>query len=446
MMATAGARTRLAALGALAGVGALVACHRAPDAAARGAAADASVGGDAAVGAIASAPAVVAARCHSTGRAFVIGDGRALDELEIGDALATPDGTAVGIVHRAAAGRVASVAMLATGASEVRLVDLGPTLGDAPPPRLAWRGKDVVAGAFGLSTDAREVVVHAVGASARLLFSVPEQRDDSLSFDLAYAGSGGLIVWDEATAGRAPRGVIRAAAFAGDQRTDPTRDVSPADSDAEAPRVVPADGGFFVVWIARRPEPAASDAAVVEVVGEPRAYAWLESVMVDAHGAATGPVRRLTPDTGHVSAYDVQALPEGGKPTLLVAARDDGESVDGSGGALLRVRVRDDGADPPLTFPSDGLGRGAPTFVDAPAGSGSPGPWLTWIGPKEQLRLLPLDASGAPLAPPSAEEALDEARPLLLLARGNAPDGPVSALIATPSDPAAQLRVFACGR
>jgi hypothetical protein len=133
-----------------------------------------------------------------------------------------------------------------------------------------------------------------------------------------------------------------------------------------------------------------------------------------------------------VSAYDVQMLPGEARPTALVVARDDGEAIDGSGGVLLRVRAREDGAEPPVALPGDGLGRGAPTLVDAPA------PWLAWVGPHEELRLLPLDAAGAPFAPPSAEPGLEESRPLLVL-RGS------TMLVARPEDAAAQLRPFACG-
>ncbi|MGH7271688.1 MAG: hypothetical protein ACREJ3_14750, partial [Polyangiaceae bacterium] len=65
-------------------------------------------------------------------------------------------------------------------------------------------------------------------------------------------------------------------------------------------------------------------------------------------------------------------------------------------------------------------------------------------------RLLPLDASGAPAAPPSAEDALGDARALLFAgtASRQAREGGAASdvLVATPSDSAAQLRVFACSR
>jgi hypothetical protein len=440
--------TRAACILAVAALAALAACRKTPSGSSSADVSPNATGGDSASSA---SPSVVGARCHSTDRALSVDDGRGLEDLEIGDAVSYPNGIAIGVVHRAPAGRLAAVALLPADAASLRLVDLGPTLGDAPPPRIAWRGKQLLAAALALpgkpggrGAATREVALHVVDAAeaAKPLLSVQQQRDDSLGFDLATAGADSLLVWDEAVAGGTPRGVIRAASFVGDQRTGATRDVSPADSDAEAPRVLPSGNGFFVLWIARRPESAGTGEGgpELEATGEARAYGWLEMTTVDAQGAVRGPVTRLTPMTGHVSAYDVQLLAAPEKPTLLIVARDDGEVADGSGGALLRVRAGADGAEPPLAFPSDGLGRGAPTFVDGPS------PWLTWVGPHEQLRLLPLDAQGAPTAPPSAEAGLDEARPLLTVPAPGPPSASAGAnlLVATPGDRTAQLRVYAC--
>ncbi|MGD0528098.1 MAG: hypothetical protein ABSE49_23390 [Polyangiaceae bacterium] len=377
-------------------------------------------------------PAIVASRCTPAGGGAAVASP---EDLEVGDAVSFGDGYAVGMVHRTAAGRVAAVALVDKGAAGARVVDLGPTLGDASPPRIVRRGGDLLAAGYALpkKTDARELALYAVGAGgdARPLGSILQQRDDSLAFDLAT----GLVAWDEETAGSTPRGVVRVAPLAGDHPGAP-RDASPADSDAEMPRLVADGAGYFLLWMARRPEPlSAIDAsAAAEAVGEPRANAWLEALTLDAAGAPSGPARRLTPATGHVSAYDVLALPGEGRPAVLVVARDDGEAVDGSGGTLLRVRVREDGVDPPLAFPGDGLGRGAPSFVEGPL------PWLAWVGPHEEMRLLPLDAAGVPVAPPSAEPSLDDA---LLLA---APGADGAMLVAFPGDSSTAFRRAACAR
>jgi hypothetical protein len=452
-------------------------CHRAPvDGAVMAAEAATPVSAEA------EAP-LLPARCRRTDAAFALDDGHGLSDLEVGDGVVYPGGYAVGFVHRAAVGRVAAIALL--GGEPIgltRVLDLGPTTGDAPPPRIGWRSGELVAVAYVRPTEAkaaaptkaaqpaqgdavRDVALYAIGPDEAVTapLTVPQRRDDSLGLDVAFAGPAGLLVWDEATS--APRGVVKGAAFSKD-RVAPERDLSPPESDAELPRVVPDGNGFAVVWIARRPEAgAASDGSATEATGEARSYGWLEMVAVDARGEAIGPVRRLTAPGGHVSAYDVEsrALPEGAGPVLLVV-RDDGEATDGSGGSLLRVRVTGDVVEPPVAVVTDGLGRGAPGFVlgvDAKAPSatgGAPPPALAlaWIGKDEQARLLPLDATGAPAAAPSVEDALDDARALLFTGglAGARSGGPQAlgigaardVLVATPSDSAAQLRIFACSR
>jgi hypothetical protein len=395
-------------------------------------------------------PAVLPARCHPAEGAFVLCDGGALDEIEIGDAITYPSGRAVALVRRAAAGRVAAAALLGADARDPpRVVDLGLTPGDAPPPRLGWgageKGENGLmavsyashlASAQGDSARERELVVQVVSTDAppAAILSIPQQRDDSWGFDFAVSGPNGLVVWDEATPSRG--GVVRAASFSSSVRQPVAtpRDVSPPESDAELPRVVPSGPGFLAFWIARRPDPTTSaDASDLEATGEERTYGWIEMVAVDSRGIVAGPLRRLTPAGGHVSAYDVQPLSGGAKPTLLVVARDEGEAVDGSGGALLRVRVVADVAEAPVAVATDGLGRGAPTFVPGES------PWLTWIGPHEQLRLLPLDAAGNPAGGASSEEGLSEGRPLLVLPGSRL-------LVAVPWDTAAQLRTVSCTR
>jgi hypothetical protein len=466
---------------AAAGVSVLAACHRAP---AQTSAVEAAVEGPSDAEA-----ALAPARCKRRDQAFALGAPDGLEDLEIGDAVAYPGGYAVGLVHRTSAGRVGAIALLAGDPLKLaRTVDLGPTLGDAPPPRIGWRSPDLVAASYlrppapatvppqgshdmtgrwtpdAASTSARaegarDVGLYAItGDSVGTPVLVSQQRDDSLALDLAFAGQAGLLVWDEATS--AEKGVIKGAPFAKDH-AGPSRDVSPPDSDAELPRVVAIGGGFAVVWIARRPEPQASDASDFEATGEPRAYGWLEMTLVDERSNPTGPVRRLTPPSGHVSAFDLEVRPgesatagKGGEgpPTLVVVARDDGEAVDGSGGTLLRVRVKGDAVESPVAFDTDGLGRGAPSFVSAasafatgPGDPNRPAPFaLAWIGKDEEARFLPLDQGGSPTARPSSEGDLKDTRSLLFLERSADEVESSSVLVAAPSDVVAQLRVFAC--
>jgi hypothetical protein len=211
------------------------------------------------------------------------------------------------------------------------------------------------------------------------------------------------------------------------------RDISPPESDAEDPRIVVDGTGYSVIWIARSPEaPMWVDAA--EVTGVARSFGWLQRVEIDPLGAVRGPVSDLTPRSGHVSAYDARMF--AGTGELVIVARDDGEAIDGSGGALLRVRARGAVMEPVQSLAVNGVGHGAPAFVD-----GKP-PWLSWVGHDEQLRLLPLDMAGLPSGLASSEGALSDARPLAV--RASPSDGPDHWFIATPTDPAGPLRLVEC--
>ncbi|HEV3189269.1 MAG TPA: hypothetical protein VGY54_02170 [Polyangiaceae bacterium] len=434
-------------------------------------------------------PHVLPARCKSTGRGRAISEGAAAGDLEIGDALAYPGGYAVGLVRRSAVGRVAAAALLEPGANLVlsRVVELGFTPGDAPPPRLVWRSGELLVAAYGVAggdADAdqvRELMLYTLSPSSnpRLLLSVPQRRDDSLAFDMASNGHDAIVVWDEAP--RAGHGVVREAVVGVGARSVRPRDISSAESDAELPRLVANGSGYSALWIARAPEPGVlldgSGQEVGEAIGEPRAFGWIESIELDEQGEPFGPVRTLTPHNGHVSGFDVQRLAGAPTSTLLVVARDDGEAKDGSGGALFRVRVQKDTVEPVVAYAIDGLGRGAPTLVPFapapeknptnPSGLGTQATnqgttqtanqgttqatnqvWLTWVGAHEQLQVLPLDLTGAPRGLPSAEEDMNDARPLLFLPQDFLPQeeggARMQALAAAPSKEDAQLRIFAC--
>ncbi len=395
-------------------------------------------------------PRELPARCPKGGRpiSFYSGDGGAQSEIEIGGAVGYEGGYAVGFASRSGTARTAAVALFgpeATGAA--RVVELGPVAEDAPAPLLAYRSGDVVAAVFGATSGHarvdrnRELTVYAVGpVGAATVASFVKAADDSMASDIASAGRDAFVVWDEtlpavtsaAPAGMA-RGVIRGAPVSQHGPSVAPRDLSPADSDAEAPRIVADGAGYSVLWIARSPDDVAPGDAS-EVTGETRAFGWLQRVEIDALGAARGPVRDLTPRGGHVSAYDARMF--GGDAGLVIVARDDGEPTDGSGGALLRVRARGGAIGPVEPIQAGGVGRGAPAFVE-----GAP-PWLSWVGHDEQLRLLPLDGAGLPRGLASVEAALNEARPL---ATWSSPSGvPARWLMATPTDPFGTLRAIDC--
>ena len=226
-------------------------------------------------------------------------------------------------------------------------------------------------------------------------------------------------MWDEVStprpaigvpsAGGGSRGVIRGTLL--DAAAHPVRtfDVSPLDSDADSPRIAVGSGGFAVFWIANEPEdgPDAQSGTDPGAAGEERTHGWVEMLSLDARGRALGTVRRLTPAAGHVSSFDVLSLGGDADSAFGVVARDDGVTMDGTrGGSLVYVRATEGGGETSSVIPSGDLGRGSPEFIDArPA-------WVSWVGEREELRMMPLGPNGRMAAGPSVEESLGEARPL----------------------------------
>ena len=370
-------------------------------------------------------------RCHREGNAVALGAEPSAGPVVVGDGVGIGSGYAIGLARASRQGQVAAIAWVDPEVTEARVVDIAPTLGYAPPPRIARRADGLVAGYYvrSVSPEAKGVRRLALVAidpqgthAVRPLAMSFEQADESLAFDLAFESEFGLLVWDEVAGALSPsaarlpdaggRGVIRGVVIDRDSHLGASFDVSPPASDAEAPRVVRGPSGFFVLWIAAASElvaelDAGSNRLPTEATGEARTNGWIEMLALDVQGSPRGPVVKLTPERGHVSSYDVVGLERGTSPGVLVVARDDGELADGTGGTLLLVRATDGGADAPAVLSSGGLGRGAPAIVDAQP------PWVTWVGDREDLRMLPIVASGRSEGVASAEESLGEARPLL---------------------------------
>lgn len=397
-----------------------------------------------------SDPAV--ARCHREGRGAALGSDPSAGPTIVGDGVAFDGSYAMGLTHGSGQGPVAAVAWVSADVGVARIADIGPTLGDAPPPRLARRAGGLVAAYFlrGPGVEAKDVRHLALVAidplplhGARQLAMSSQQADESLAFDVAFSLYTGLVVWDEVAARvpaaiRSPdaggRGVIRGSAVDREWRVGAACDLSPPQSDAESPRVVSSPSGFLVFWIAIAPDserlaPADADShagigSLSEVTGEVRTNGWVEMLALDSRAVPIGPVRRLTSERGHVSSYDVLRLESDRDSTVVVVARDDGDLTDGTGGTLLIVRASDGGPEPPITISSGGLGRGAPALV------GATPPWVAWVGDREELRMLPLTLAGRPEGVPSQEEALGEARPLLGIASSTGDARPADRFLA----------------
>jgi hypothetical protein len=364
-------------------------------------------------------------RCVELAPAVVLSD-VAKGAIDFGDAAIDASGlVAIGVVRAKDGGgeRIASVVTFALGGDggPVRpaLVDLGPSLGDDPPPRPFVLDHVLHAARTETSRDGRRMLVAALGAieASGALAASPRQefarfaqtKDESLAFDVASEGSSGLVVWDDDEAGR---GVVRVA------RVPPApsaRDagspaafgvVSPATTDGEAPRVLAdpsAGGGAWIAWIARKPEldAGATESAghFVESPAEAREGRWVEVARVDDRGALRAAVTRLSP--GRVSDFDLRRA-EGGVDVLM---RDEEGVTEARGAKLVRQHVafdprapaHDAGAalaiDPPSVLVTEGVGGADPIVID----DGAAG-LLAFVDVAERARIVPIARPGAPAA------------------------------------------------
>ena len=168
------------------------------------------------------------------------------------------------------------------------------------------------------------------------------------------------------------------------------------------------DARAALLWLAERPD---STEAPDGGAGEPsqqETYRWIEAVIVDlARGKARGPVVALSAKDGHAQAFTARLIDD----ALYLAVRDDARPTDGDGGSVYVVIS----AVPKTTEPAGSLG--APHVlarVDQGVAAGQPAialepkPWLFWLGPDDDARLLP--AHAPPGTPPSKEPQLDGER------------------------------------
>jgi hypothetical protein len=428
---------------------AFVACKR--DAPNNAAPPDASVtdsaANDAAV-VVDAAPAILPARCKVAPTSVVLATGA--DSFEVGEGTATNGGFAVGLLRKDAGETVGSVAVVDRALGGVTFADVAAPYADAPPPLPFLIGGDVYAAFFSRdrtpsSTSVklpRDLSIYRIadGKGTRLI-DVPQQRDDSLAFDVATGSGGAALVWDEDAIGN-ERGDIKLAVLSPDAKAiASSRIVSPDGTDAESPRIVARRGGFWIVWVASRleyPDAGLWPGEAIERPAEERRFKWLELQLVDDHGAAVGGAKRLTSQSGRVALFDLAARPDA--PDVLdILARDDDETSEAVGARIVRITVTGDKPDPPIAIVGDGVGRGVPDLLPGGAG-GVPAAWLSYSNVHDASILVPLGPTRTPLGAPSAEDALDKARPIVVAGASD------SLLAAFSTDAGAELRIVTCGK
>ena len=343
--------------------------------------------------------------------------------VEVGQAVATAEGFAVGALRPTSKGMAAVVLLLDAEAGHPSVVQMALALGDTPPPRVAARNDLVVAALLEAGASGRHLRLGRLEKGAVAWGPTFDQgRDESLAFDVAIGETRAIAVWDDDET-KPDRGVVRLSTFVAKSLSAPTvaRTITLPQTDAESPRVVPRPGGFWLVYVARRPEKTDENAREQAEAPEHR---WLEAIPLDENGAGQGLPRRLTPESGHVLTF---SLAEGSDGTAVVVYRDDDLPSGGGGGVLARVLLRGDGASSAQVLADSDLGAGVPALL--------PG-WLAIADVSSATRLARIDQKGDLVSALEREPVFGTGAPIA--ARGS------SLLVVKPVGRAVRLFVTDC--
>lgn len=353
------------------------------------------------------AMAEVLPRCRGEANRLPIGESSV-----VGDVAVSESGLAIGIVRSEGGRRVASLLRTGLDLADPRAVDIGPSLGDDPPPTPRFHGGATYAlwlerQLADAGPRIRTLKVARVGDDGKpaVVAAVEQQADESTAFDVAWSADAGLAAWDEDAPNKpdasypslSERGFVKVQPLTAGARP---RVASPESSDADSPQLVARQGGFWLAWLARRVEEAPSG---VEGPGEDKSFRWVEAMMLDAKGEAAGPVRRVSSERGRAVSFDM-AVANG---DLVVVVQDEAAVSEGGGARLLRYAVGGNasaGAD----LVDGGVGHALADVVAAADGSRR---WLAWSDVAEHAHLTTLGA-GLLGGATTLEPALDGARVL----------------------------------
>jgi hypothetical protein len=430
--------------------------------------------GDGASTASASANPAEAGRCHEVapGKSYVVGpsepskgssaspdDPPERDDLlspfaiVLGRAIAFDGGYAVGAQGEGEGGTLSSLVLVGPDGATGTPIRLSRSRGDLDPPVVAAAGTGFVVAIIEPNAGGRAVRLARVdGDKVTWGAELRESDDESLALDVAVNGDRGLVAWD---AIEDERSYVSVTGFAAGSVGDASgaRRLTPKTTDAEAPRIVPRPGGFYVVYLVRGQERAREVARPGEASpgtdkpkqkdrhrgdtrapgevdetrgGEAVMSAWLEVVLVDASGAPSGDPLRVTADDGHVISFDAAPATDGG---LVLAYRDEDSPTGAGGGMVKMVRIAAGGGISGSHQSDEGTpSDGAPTLL--------PG-WVAIPTLRGADLLARLNHDGLPSEPLLADPSLGRGEPIA--ARG------AELLVAEPEGKAMRLRVLSCG-
>ncbi len=407
-------------------------------------------GGDSAAGAGASASGSSSSSAGGAGECVAIGPTQrfAVGEVqegagpvpfaaELGSAAADDAGWLVGVRSPGALGDAKVLRVSSDGGSMHVVASWLPAAGAARAARVSARaGAAPVVVLTAAEGDHRTVkLARLLEGKLVELATLPAEADESEAIATLPTRDGVLVAWDDSdeagsnghvrlravvpsaaasapasasasasapvpapTAPSAPAAASAAAARPKkSEAARPADAVSPVTTDASFPVLVPvSDGRAVLLWLAERPEATESPDGGAGEPSQQESYRWIEGVVVDvARAQPIGAPMALTPRDGHTQTFSAQLVGD----AIEVAVRDDARPTDGDGGSIYVVSAALPpasasagalGAPRVLTRVSEGVSAGLPTLLLGAR------PWLFWLGPDDDARLVPAAVMPSP--------------------------------------------------
>ncbi|MFO0618348.1 MAG: hypothetical protein U0414_37490 [Polyangiaceae bacterium] len=381
----------------------------------------------------------------------------------LGRAIATPRGFAVPVLGDGENGSVMSVVELDPGGAGVT-TRLSRSRGDLEPPVLFADGPKVLGAAIEPDASGLALKLFTIdGGHLTWGAELEQPKDESLATDVAASGERGIVVWD-AVKDDTSR-IVMASFKRSDVGTTTTpRVITDPSVDAEAPRLVPRTGGYFLLYRVRgAPLPetggdstptkkkgsssSGDDDEIDESRGEKGFASWVEALRLDENGSPQGDAEVLTPREGRVTGFDVTAASD----AFALAWRDEDGPTGSVGGDVHVMRVTTAGPLPVSTLRERGEGGAAAFGSPAPPSAGVPillGRWIAVPTLRGQSLLASLDGAGNPVERMKPEPAFAFGEPI---AQRTVFDGPANAanpadvlLVAEPRGRAVSLHLLKC--